>query len=54
MSVLRISDTSPAVDIEAAIVALRAKAVRWSRADPRRAEVDAQVDELVVQRLACS
>lgn len=42
-----ITDASPRCDIEAAIAGLRAKALRWSRVDPRRDEVDAEVDELV-------
>ena len=49
MTTLRITDTSPRADIEAAIAALRARAKRLSRHDPRRDEIDAECDVLVEQ-----
>jgi hypothetical protein len=49
MTALRVGDHSTRVEIEAAIAVLRVKAQRWSRVDPRRTEVDAEVDALVEQ-----
>lgn len=54
MDVLVITDTSSKADIEQAITALRAKAKRYSRKDPRRDEIDAEVDRLVDEWLAAS
>lgn len=52
--VIHLTDDSTRAEIERAVTALRAKAVRWSRSDPRRAEVDAECDELVTMWLAAS
>ena len=47
MDVLVVSDHSSRADIEQAIAALRTKAKRYSRKDPRRDEIDVEVDRLV-------
>lgn len=52
MDMLVISDTSSVEDIKAAIVALRAKAVRYSLTDPKRAAIDVEVERLVDRVLA--
>ena len=49
---IRIGDNPSALDIERAISALRHKACRLSRHDPRRTEIDVEVDALVELRLA--
>lgn len=52
MNVLVVSDHSSQADIEQAIAALRTKAKRYSRKDPRRDEIDAEVDRLVENWIA--
>ncbi len=49
---IRVTDTADRATIAAAIVVLRAKAERLSRHDPRRDEIDAEVDVLVDEWLA--
>lgn len=44
---VRVTDTSTRAELADAIGALRAKAGRLSRHDPRRDEIDAACDELV-------
>ena len=51
MTALRITDHSTRAQIADAIAALRAKAVRYSVRDPKRAAIDAEVDGLVDQWL---
>lgn len=52
MTAIVVTDTSPRADIEAAIAALRAKAKRLSRHDPRRDAIDTECDALVDQWMA--
>lgn len=47
MNVLVVGSHSSRAEIEQAIEVLRAKAKRYSRKDPRRDEIDAEVDRLV-------
>lgn len=50
--ILRVSEKADRATIAAAIVVLRAKAERLSRHDPRRDEIDGEVDQLVDEWLA--
>lgn len=52
MSALVITDDATRAEIAEAIAHLRAKAQRLSRHDPRRAEIDDEVDLLVDEYLA--
>lgn len=47
MTAIRVTDTATRAELEVAIAALRRKAERLSRHDPRRDEIDAEVDLLV-------
>lgn len=49
---VRITDEATRPELAEAIAALRARAVRYSRHDPRRAEIDDEVDLLVGEWLA--
>lgn len=52
MSALVIGSHSTRAEIEQAIAALRTKAKRYSREDPRRDEIDVEVDRLVEEWIA--
>lgn len=52
MDVLVVGSHSTRAEIEQAIAALRAKAKRYSRKDPRRDEIDGEVDRLVEEWIA--
>ena len=51
MTVINVTDTATRAELVTAIEALRAKAVRLSRRDPKRDDIDAEVDILVDQWL---
>lgn len=50
--IVRVTDQADQATIAAAIVVLRAKAERLSRHDPKRDEIDSEVDQLVDDWLA--
>lgn len=54
MTIVRVSEASTRAEIAEAIRVLRAKAERYARQDRRRDEIDAEVDVLVEEWLACT
>lgn len=54
MTAIRVTDTATRAELEVAIAALRVKAGRLSRHDPRRDEIDVECDLLVDRWLAAS